>query len=57
MSNLLKKKYALASLRAELERRLEKLCYGCKKFGHLACKTEEKGKRGHQFLKIDLRCY
>jgi len=36
MSNLLKEKHALASLRAELEGRPGKLYYGCKKFGHLA---------------------
>jgi len=37
MSNLLKEKCTLAKLRAELEGRQEKLYYGCKKFGHLAC--------------------
>jgi len=37
MSNLLKEKHALAKLRAELEGKQGKLCYGYKKFGHLAC--------------------
>jgi len=36
MSNLLKEKHALTKLRAEMEGRQEKLCYRCKKFGHLA---------------------
>jgi len=52
MSNLLKEKHALAKLRAELEGKQGKLCYGCKKFGHLACnyrnrREGEKGKRRH----------
>jgi len=33
---LLKEKHAFPSFRAELERRPRKLCYGCKKFRHLA---------------------
>jgi len=36
MSNLLKEKHFLAKLREELEERREKLCFGCKGFGHLA---------------------
>jgi len=36
MGNLLKEKHALAKLRAKLEGRQKKLCYGYKKFGHLA---------------------
>jgi len=36
MSNLLKEKYSLTKLRKELEGRREKLCFGCKGFGHLA---------------------
>jgi len=36
MSNMLNQKCTLARLRAELEERLGKLCYECKKFGHLA---------------------
>jgi len=42
MSNLLKEKHALALLRAKLKGRLEKLCYGYKKFGHLACNYRNK---------------
>jgi len=35
MSNLLKEKHSLAKLREELEERRGKLCWCCKKFGHL----------------------
>ena len=48
MSNLLNEKHALAKLRAELEGRKGKICWYCKKFGHLAqnCRNrEEKEKR------------
>ena len=49
MSSMLNQKKALAKLRAELEGREGRNCWGCKKFGHLAynCrnkKGEEKGK-------------
>jgi len=49
MSVILNEKQALAKLRAELEGRKGKLCFNCKKSGHLAqnCRNkEEKGKRG-----------
>jgi len=42
ISNLLKEKHALAKLRAELERRRGKMCFECKKFGHLACNCRNK---------------
>jgi len=47
MSNMLNQKHTLAKLRAELERRPEKLCYGCKKFRHLACncRNRREGKK------------
>ena len=48
ISSMLNQKFTLAKLRAELEERQEKLCYKCKKFGHLTynCKNKkEKGKR------------
>jgi len=36
MSNLLKEKYALTSLRAKLEEKREREYWSCKEFGHLA---------------------
>jgi len=47
MSNLLKEKYALAKLRAELEERQEKLCYRCKKFRYLVhnCRNRREGEK------------
>jgi len=44
MSNLLKERCSLAKLREELERRKEKLCKSCKKFGYLAynCRNRRK---------------
>jgi len=42
ISNLLKEKHALAKLRAELEGRWGKMCFECKKFGHLACNCRNK---------------
>jgi len=49
LSNMLKGKQALASLRAQLGERKERECWSCKKFGHLACNCrnrnqEKKGK-------------
>jgi len=49
MSNLLKEKHALTSLRAKLEEKKEQECWSCKGFGHLAqnCRNkEEKEERG-----------
>ena len=49
MSNLLKQKHALASLRAKLEGKKEQECWNCKGFGHLAqnCRNKKgKEKRG-----------
>jgi len=46
MSNLLKGKHALASLRAKLEGRQERECWKCRGFRHRAqhCRKEEKEK-------------
>jgi len=48
MSNLLKEKHALASLRAKLEGRQERECWKCRGFGHQAQhyrkEEEKKGK-------------
>ena len=49
MSNLLKQKHVLTSLRVKLEGKKEQKCWGCKGFGHLAwnCRNKEgKEKRG-----------
>jgi len=49
MSNLLKQKHALVSLRAKLEGKKEQECWNCKEFGHLAqnCRNKkEKEERG-----------
>jgi len=49
MSNLLKQKHVLTSLRAKLEGKKEQECWGYKGFGHLArnCRNKEgKKKRG-----------
>jgi len=49
MSNFLNQKHALAKLKAELERRREKIYRYCRRFRHLACNcrnknAKEKGK-------------
>jgi len=48
MSNLLKEKHALASLRAKLEGKRERECWNCKGFGHLAqnCRKQKEEERG-----------
>jgi len=49
MSNLLKQKHVLTSLRAKLEEKKEQECWDCKGFRHLAqnCRNKEgKEKRG-----------
>jgi len=49
MSNLLKQKHALVSLRAKLEGKKEQEYWNCKEFGHLArnCRNKkEKEERG-----------
>jgi len=49
MSNLLKQKHVLVSLRAKLEGKKEQECWNCKGFGHLVrnCRNKkEKEKRG-----------
>jgi len=46
---MLNQRHALAKLRAEIEGREGRMCWGCKKFGHLArnCRNkEEEEKRG-----------
>jgi len=49
VGRMLNQWHALAKLRAEIEDREERVCWGCKRFGHLACncrnkKGEEKGR-------------
>jgi len=49
INGMLNQWYTLAKLRAEIEKREERVCWECKKFGHLACdyrdrKGEIKGK-------------
>ena len=49
ISGMLNQWHALAKLRAEIEDREGRVCWGCKRFGHLACncrnkKEEEKGR-------------
>jgi len=46
MSNLLKEKHTLASLRAKLEGKRERECWSCKAFGHLAqnCRKQKEKK-------------
>jgi len=49
MGSMLNQQHALAKLRAEIEGREGRVCWGCRKFGHLACncrnkKEEEKEK-------------
>jgi len=49
MSDLLKQKHTLISLRAKLEEKKEQECWSCKGFGHLAQNCRNKGgkeKRG-----------
>ena len=47
MSNLLKEKYALTSLRAKLEGKREREYQSCKGFGHLAqnCRKKKEKKK------------
>ena len=49
MSGMLNQRHALAKLRVEIKGKGERTCWGCKRFGHLACncrnrKEETKGK-------------
>jgi len=48
MSNLLREKRSLTKLREELEEKKGKLCWCCKKFGHLACnyRSKREGEKG-----------
>ena len=48
MGSMLNQQHALAKLRAEIEGREGRVCWGCRRFGHLACNCrnmkEAKGK-------------
>ena len=48
MSGMLNQQCTLAKLRTEIEEREERVCWGCRRFGHLACNyrniKEAKGK-------------
>ena len=48
MSDMLNQWQTLAKLRAELERREERKCFGCKGFGHLAhnCRNQKEMEKG-----------
>jgi len=50
MSNLLKEKHALTSLRAKIERKKEKEYWSCKRFGYLAHNCTNKRKEGKRTL-------
>jgi len=52
MSNLLNQKHALAKLKAELERRRERIYQCCRRFGHLArnCRNKNKEEKGKLIL-------
>ena len=52
MSGLLNQKYALTKLRAELEERKERMCWYCRKFGHLAhnCRNKRGETKGKPIL-------
>ena len=45
MSNLLKEKHTLASLRAKLEGKQERECWNCRGFGHQAQHCRKKRKK------------
>jgi len=51
MSDLLKEKHALASLRAKLEKKKKRECWSCKGFRHLAQKRRRR--RGKQSPRIN----
>jgi len=57
MSTMLKEKRALAKLRAELKGRKGKLCWCCKKFGHLArnCRNRKEGEKGAEMPQTNLK--
>jgi len=55
MSNLLKEKHALASLRAKIEGKKERECWSCKRFGHLAHNCTNKRKEGKGTLVLQNR--
>jgi len=50
MSSMLNQKYTLAKLRTELEERKEKMCFSCKRFGHLVYNCRNKEKEGKRML-------
>jgi len=47
MSNLLRERRSLTKLREELEEKRGKLCWYCKRFGHLAhnCRSKREGEK------------
>jgi len=57
MNNMLKERCALVKLRAELERREERMCRQCGRFGHLAQmyrsgKEEIKGVKSQSWFEV-----
>jgi len=42
INGMLNQRRALAKLRAEIEEKEGRICWGCKRFGHLACNCRNK---------------
>jgi len=52
IGSMLNQWHALAKLRAEIEEREERVCWRCRKFGHLAhnCRNREQEEKGRSTL-------